>query len=95
MVGKYLLPMASIEGVQVLRKQQSHNEGGGEVYCVYEANILYDHNQRYTFLNHGDLEALFYQISQLNYHLNVAVIVGEAVMLDIKKHNREAELAKK
>ncbi len=95
MVGKYLLPITSIEGIQVLRKQQSHNEGGGEIYSVYEANILYENNQRYTFLNHGDLQALCYQISQLNHHLDVSVFVDETVISDVKQHNMEANLTKK
>ncbi|MGR6874868.1 hypothetical protein ACU6U9_21865 [Pseudomonas sp. HK3] len=88
-VGVDTIKIEQVEAIQVLRKRQSHSDGG-ELYNVYEANIIYLGGQRYNFLNHGDLFELTEQIKQINKYLSVKVVVDENTIDDIKKHNQEA-----
>ena len=93
-VGVDLISVSEVHYIQVIRKQHSHTTGGGELYSVYEANVIYSNNKRYNFLNHGGLSDLFRQIEQVNEYLKVDVVVDDATIEAIEAHNKEAILNK-
>jgi len=93
-VGVNLISLSEVHYIQVIRKQHAHTTGGGELFNVYEANIIYSNNKRYNFLNHGGLSDLFRQIEQVNEYLQVDVLVDAATIKEISAHNKEASLQK-
>lgn len=92
-VGVNAIKIEQVEAIQVLRKRQSHSNGG-ELYDVYEANIIYLGGQRHNFLNHGDLYEIAQQIKKINKYLKVNVVADDETLEDIEKHNQEANLDK-
>jgi hypothetical protein len=77
--------------IQVIHQQKAHTSGG-DLYDLYEVNLVFSENKRSNFLNHGDLAKTFEQISQLNEFLNIDVVVDSVTYKHIKDNNKEVEL---
>jgi len=93
-VGVDLISSSEVHYIQVIRKQHAHTTGGGDLFNVYEANVIYSNNKRYNFLNHGGLSDLFKQIEQVNEYFQVDILVDAATIKEISAHNKEASLQK-
>ena len=93
-VGVDLISLSEVHYIQVIRKQHAHTTGGGELFNVYEANVIYSNNKRYNFLNHGGLSDLFKQIEQVNEYFQVDVLVDAATIKEISAHNKAVSLQK-
>ena len=91
-VGKYLLDYSEIEFVQLLSKTQTHTSGGSEPYSVYEANVIYNNDERYNMLNHGELDKFIEQVRTFNSYINRPVVASDQLLIDIDSHNQEAKL---
>ena len=92
-VGVNLLDYSDIVFVQLIAKTQTHTNGGGEPYSVYEANVVYQNNQRHNMLNHGDLFKFIEQIRVFNSYLNASIVASEELLEKIESHNKEIGVA--
>lgn len=91
-VGVNLLEYSEIRCIQLLDKAQTHTRGGGEPYTVYEANIIFNDNERYNMLNHGELAKFIEQVKLFNGYTNRPVVASDKVLKDIESHNQEAKI---
>lgn len=91
MLGADIVRPCDVNFIQILKKQRVHTSDG-EIYAVYEGNLIYDKDKRFNFLNHGGLFDILSQVAKLNEFLKVNVVLDDETLDDIELHNKEAKI---
>ncbi|WP_396587933.1 hypothetical protein [Bermanella sp. R86510] len=87
LTGKLIISFSELDGLQLLAKQQTHINAGGEPYTVYEANLVLENKQRVNILNHGDIVKLIHQVSRLSDLVDCKIFMHQTVLEDIDAYN--------
>ncbi|EAT13251.1 hypothetical protein HF888_07150 [Bermanella marisrubri] len=78
--GKLIFDFDDVHALQILTKNQTYNEAGGELYVVYECNLVLTDGKRLNLLNHGESRKLIEQIDLITKQLNCDVIADKAIL---------------